>query len=778
MIWWVSLFILGEIISLHLSNRGIIFSVFGVLCFLLGTPVFLHKIWNIKIQKIVVIMGVFFFIIGVIVMNHLICDVSQMKCFYDKPITFEGTIIKIDKKTTKTYYIVKLQKIKVDENIYGLRRKIRVEMKKEYQGDFERIVVPGMKLTMKGTGMKFRNATNPGGYDEEQYEFSDGVFLDIKNAELIEIKDKSFLKEKLYIFREKWKTIFYILLEEREASLACAMVLGEKSSIDQEVKDLYQKNGIAHLIAISGLHIAMIGGTLYKLLRKMIGGFGVPVSMGICFILLYGMLTGMAGATVRAIIMLILFFLADLFGRKYDILTAVNISLAFMLYINPYQFRQAGFLLSYGAVLGIAYINPIWKDLYPKLPKCLEGLMVSISVQLILTPVMLYYFYEIPIYSIFLNVIVVPLMSALLAFLLIGSGIGSLCTSLGTFVMLPAKGIFKLYEMLCNVNEKLPGAVLCTGRPSFQMILFYYIGLCLLLILLYKRRWIYERITSKMFMRIYIILAMLFLTTIYISFAKKGPLMLCMFDVGQGDGIFFETPKHHFILMDGGSSTKKEVGKYVLEGGLKYYGCNKVDYAFISHSDSDHYSGIKELLEDNRIEVRNVILPQIENKDEAYEELVSLAKKRECKVYYMKQGDSLLVDEVQFTCLSPKREIYEDKNQGCLVLDVVYENKRILLTGDMDEIIEEELIEEGRIQKKYDILKVSHHGSKTASSTDFLNIVSPEYAIISVGEHNRYGHPHQQVLERLKNSGASVIRTDQEGAVVFMIEKNTIKRKR
>lgn len=781
MIFWVSLFILGEIISLRLSGVGAMLCLFGVLVLLIGTPFLFRKI---KKTKKLLLLGSVFLIAGTINIYRIKGNTELLSAAYNRNVGFSGQIVQVDQKMSAMYYTIKTDKIFIGEKEYTISSMVRLVMADSHGGlekdDKEKWeLLPGDYIQGEGTGQEFGKATNPGEYDEKTYMFGKGIYLSIKEVSVTgRIRPDFSIRRILFQIRNRFLQVYHTVFSEKDGSLAAAMVLGDKSGLDKDVKMMYQQNGIAHLIAISGLHIAMIGGTLYQILRKIMGGYVIPVSMGVGFVLLYGMMTGLSGATCRAVIMLAISFLSQLLGRKYDILTAVSFSLLLMLMNNPFQITQAGFLLSYGAILGIAVINPVWKMFFSKLPKWTEGLFVSLSVQISLTPIMLYYFYEIPVYSVILNIIVVPIMSVLLFFLLMSGMVGLLSPDWGWVLSVPVKIIFRFYEWLCGINEQLPGTTFCMGKPEVWWIIVYYAGLFFLLVLAYDYKQI-KNVIKKV--HVWIALTMILFVLILLSpMVIKSNFIVCMFDVGQGDGIYIRTPQHYHILVDGGSSSKSNVGKYVLKNGLKYYGCKKLDYAVITHSDSDHYSGIKELLEEGDIEINNLILPGIANPDSSYYELEELALKRGCHVFYMCRGDSLTIDEVIFRCLNPQKRSYEDKNTGSLVFLLQYRGFDMLLTGDMDWSIEKELLNErkewisNKISGSLDVLKVSHHGSDTATSEEFLALLKPKVALISVGENNRYGHPHKDTMIHLQNKGCKIYETMKSGQIMIKLKGRDI----
>lgn len=781
MFYWVSLFALGEIMGRILPIKwiGIIIvamvGFFGISCYLCdkynGYKALKQECDRYKNLKqecdkykektIILTVGFIFFVCGLYFMENTQQKIVNCSFVGEIEVDFVGKITKIESKKNSDYYTIKVHKM---EAMHDVTRDIgasvirHVYIEAQLDGRESRIL--GSVIEGRGKVEPFSRASNPGEYDERNYRFGKGVVLALDEVEIKKVYQPMLpVREILYRLREHLAKVYDDILTEGNASLAKAMVLGDKENLDSEIRQLYQRNGIAHLIAISGLHIAMIGGSLYRLLRKRLGGYMLPAGIGILFIVLYGMMTGLSGATMRAVLMIIISIGAEVSGRHYDLLTSMSVALFFMLLHNPYQLTQAGFLLSFGAVFGIAVIYPIWKKIFPAMPRFAEGLFVSISVQAAILPVMLYYFYEFPVYGVFLNIIVIPLMGILLGLLLFGGVLGSFFPGLAEIVMIPARCIFKVYEVVCNISEQMPCHTICTGRPELWWIVIYYGGMVMFLLLA----------NAKKGFGVWLLAVITFYEALFGAFLVPQPLKVCMFDVGQGDGIYIRTPHGKHILMDGGSSSKSKVGTYILKNGVQFYGAKELDYVFISHSDSDHYSGIMELLDDNLISIKNIVLPGIASPDEAYLDIVEKALNNGCHIYYMKTGDYLDIDGVSFLCLHPETKAYPDKNTGSLVLCLSYGSFDMLFTGDADEMAEKEM-SSMLSDKTIEVLKVAHHGSATSSSASFLRMVCPKVACISVGERNRYGHPASEVIERIntytdkiyltKDSGAITIETD------------------
>lgn len=253
---------------------------------------------------------------------------------------------------------------------------------------------------------------------------------------------------------------------------------------------------------------------------------------------------------------------------------------------------------------------------------------------------------------------------------------------------------------------------------------------------------------------------------------------ICFLDVGQGDCIIIKNDNGKVYMIDGGSSDKDSVGKYIITPYLKYYGIEKIDYCIMTHSDSDHISGIIEIFEQknaDRITIDNFLLPNPDNelKDEAYYQILRLAKNHCNKVRYVKTYDKIIDGDMTMTCVHPDNGCKTDSaNAYSAVLSIVHKNNSILLTGDLEKDGEDKVLDIlnsdfENFPQKYTLLKAAHHGSKNSTTEAFLRRTMPEKTIISCGKNNRYGHPHSELLKKLEYIETKIYRTDVEGALDF-----------
>ena len=741
----------------------------------------------------------------------------------------------------------------------------------------------GQDVVLSGVAALPEHATNPGGFDAADYYKAKKIFMFLKDTSYVETGvKKSELLNTLQGIKERVASVYDQTFEPKAASVLSAMVLGDKRGLDRDTRNMYQLNGIAHILAISGLHIAILGMTLFEWLRKRTGSYRISGCVAMIVVVFYGIMTGLSGSTSRAVIMMGLVMIGKAKGRSADLLTSAGIASIGMAVWNPYVIRDAGFQLSFAAVAGLAVIHPVYVQTFGKNGKLRQAFGVSLSSSLATLPICVFYYYQFPLYGILLNLLVVPLVSCLLMSALVTAGCGIISIKAAELAGIPAHFILILYERLCGLSEKIPFSSINVGHISVRMVLVYYLGLGVVLFILRcyageknssqstdennsageevnksMRKSLGRDLTKPVRKKsgrcgryLYGIILVILLTALY-EYANLDRSFVTVFlDVGQGDGILIRTEQGTSILIDGGSTSNQRVGEYVLLPAIRYYGMSELDYVFVTHGDADHISGIEYLLNAEHIgvRIRNLVLAKYGDR-QGLANIETLAKEKNINVIYMEAGDKIReklnsdMAGLTLECLYPsgktleakqvvKREsdsiaeakqvaereadsiaeakqvaereaadITDDKkiaiglgnaitanvledevtgsgpdaNDLSIVLLAKYDGRKILFTGDAGSMVEKRLIlEKNLLLSETDVLKVGHHGSRSASSEGFLQTIKPQYAIISCGKKNHYGHPHEETLMRLQTIGARVYRTDQCGAIILHIQSGKI----
>jgi len=653
----------------------------------------------------------------------------------------------------------------------------------------------GSTVRVEGKFSSFEKASNPGQFDARSYYQILKISYRLNQAKIIN-KTESYqiLSESLYQIKKFLSGKLKEALPEEEASVMQTMLLGEKSGMDKELKELYQRNGIAHILAISGMHISMLGMGFYRLLRKC----GVPMkgsaagAMG--FMLLYGMMTGFSVSSLRAILMFTLRMAGILAERTYDMLTAASVAAAGILLGQPLYFYHSGFCFSFGCVFGIGLLLPALAQEKEKgqdfvkngrirtqpsggevlWQQAVKGISGALALALITFPMYLWYYYQFPMYSILLNLLVIPLMSFLMGAGILLLGCQLLCPFLGTPFALLIEGVLTIYRAACEFCDGLPGSSLTFGKPGkWQMAVYL---LCLLAVVLFRRK-------IKLPLRWGIAL----LAVLILVWHPREGMKLIFLDVGQGDCIYIENDNGDCYLVDGGSSSVSSVGKYRILPFLKSQGAAVLEAVFVTHPDEDHCNGIPELLGQGReqgIRVKNLVLPDVaENaKNEGYRELEQAALQARIPVSYISRGQTLNNHGLTLACLHPeKKGMYAEANEYSIVLKAAYGNFSALLTGDVEGNGERQLMEQmaktsgAPSRERITVLKAAHHGSKNSTPETFLENRRPVYAVISCGKNNSYGHPHRELTERLENCGAKILVTWEDGAVSFCTDGRKVR---
>lgn len=621
----------------------------------------------------------------------------------------------------------------------------------------------GNTVWFSGTWSRFERARNPGGFDGWLY--SRAMKLDARMyAEVGEVTDSrySWYREGLRQISVRAGGTLGQITRGTDKGIYQAAVLGDKTELNQAVQAMYQRNGIAHLLAISGLHMSLIGMAAYQIFRRLGAGYGWAGLAGAVFVVSYGIMAGGSASVVRASVMLLGGFGAAYLGRTYDLLSALGLAGILLLWDSPYLVTQAGVQLSFGAVIGIGGMTKIFDRFFissGRLDFMVRVLSASLCVQLATAPIILYHYFQFPLYGVFLNLLVVPLMAYVVASGIAGILLGAFSLRAGMFAVGTGHYILALYEALCRLCERLPWSNLVLGRPGAWQIGVYYLILALVWTGM-GRRWFCRRSVAA---------AGMALAAVCLLPLPVQGLEVTFLDVGQGDGICLQSGGYT-VLVDGGSSDEKKLGEYCLEPFLKSEAVTEIDYAWVSHGDQDHISGLVYLLEQSRdVQIRNLLLPALGRGDEAYEPLCWLVEARGGSVFWVGRGDVLELGKLRLTCLYPgDGDTAADRNEQSTVLKADYGDFHLLLTGDMSEDREKALLEDGtmsRLLSDTQVLKLAHHGSRFSNSVEWLEVVDPVWAVVSYGRDNRYGHPHEEVRERLGAQAIRLWETAECGAV-------------
>lgn len=789
-VFWILLaFVLGEVIAVFDLN-------IAVPCIVLAIIV-IRKIIIKAYEDMGAFVVIFFtLIMGFMLMSNEITTRNHIYDLKENTVIVQGKIYKIENTAFgKNIYLKGVEVENGEKNVSVKRIFVNTEK------------IPNVKIgniiKVRGKLRQFEEAANKGNFDSRKYYLSLGFYGKIE-AGTIEIINSNYsgIRQGLYELRmeiierlEKLcsdnKGIFSII--NNKNGIIGAIILGDKTDLDSDIKELYSVSGIAHILAISGLHISFIGMAIYRLLRRRFR-FLFSAAVSIPVVLSFGIMSGFGISTIRSIIMFILKIIGEVLGRKYDAITAISLAGLVLLVQNPFVVCNSGFQMSFGAIIAIVLILPIVEEILNTDNKIIKVLSANFTISLVMNPILAWNYYELPTFSFLLNIVVVPLMSVVIVSSIVGIFCSCIMFGFGKVVIFPGCGILELYTFLCNIINKSSVTSIVVGQPKVTIIIVYY---AILLVVLFglknirtkytraeKERNIIKKETGLVLekkakkerrikgqnvkLRLACIVGFLLLNCLIYYIPNPG-FYITFINVGQGDGILIHGDNGTKVMVDGGSTSEKQVAKNCIVPYLKAEGIGTIDYSIITHTDKDHISGILEILENNnsnRIRIKNLVMPDINMKDDTYNELIEKAKLKKINVLYIKKGDTLSLGKTKIKCIYPETTTTaSDKNDYCTVLSVKNKTSKILLTGDISKEIEEKIKDD--IEENYTVLKVAHHGSNYSSSEKFLKKVNPKYSIISVGKNNSYGHPGNETMERLRKQGGVIYRTDEKGGITI-----------
>lgn len=540
---------------------------------------------------------------------------------------------------------------------YKLRAKCRILKIKVS----EKKIYPGDQISCTGRLSAIKETSNPGEFDARTYYYSLGIRYQFFGKAISRKKERPLSVYRMAgRVRERMDAVYRYILSESEYGLLKAMFLGDKTELSSEEKRLYEENGVAHLLAVSGLHVSIVGGILFRFLRKRKFSYAVSCICSSFVLLFYAIMTGFGNSVFRAVIMFLIFLLAQYFGAEYDMVTSMSLAGILMLYDSPLRILESGCIISFTSIFAIGMIVPFAKELEEKRRKSKlipgeflieskwkkrirQAFFTSVIISMVIGPLLLRFYYQWSPYSVLLNLFVIPAMSPLLLSAITGGVVGLFQLWAGMAGCIPAVLLLRGFHVIFQFIHKMPGAVIVTGCPSWWKILLFYLAELCLFICWYYRLW------SAGCVFILILIAG--------RFCRPVPtLQISMLDVGQGECIFLKTPANETVLIDGGSTSKKHIADYTILPALKYYGTDHLDYVIITHTDEDHISGIRELLE-GEYPVKNIILPdtlamrfpeqktekrEVQEKDrESKKNILEVIKKSNANVLKISKGDIL-----------------------------------------------------------------------------------------------------------------------------------------
>ena len=542
---------------------------------------------------------------------------------------------------------------------------------------------------------------------------NDNVFYTLKNNLLRKIENAN--KSKGYIL---------------------AFLYADKSLIEKDVYTKYQKIGVSHLFAVSGMHVSLISIVLLKLLNKIKERKRyIIVSI---FLSIYLFLTNFTISMVRATFQFILFFINKSFKLNIDNSNLVLLLFSILVIINPYNIYNIGFLFSFIISFTLIRCSKLIKGKF--IIKSLKTSLISFFSSM---PVLINNFFEVNFLGIILNIIYIPFVSYILFPL---SLVTVLFPSLDNILYMFISYFEKITDFFSNI--KFLSFSIC--KMNIFLIIMYYI--IFIYILKRKKSLVYKIIIA--------IISLIFL----INNGRIVNSEVSILDVGQGDSSLIRL-KNKNILIDTGGNINYDISKNILIPYFKSVGIKKIDYLVLTHGDYDHMGEAINLVENFKVEK---VIFNCGSYNDLENELIEVLDKKKIKHYSCIK--ELNIDNNKLHFLQTKE--YDNENENSNVIYTELNGYKFVFMGDAGVEKEKDILEKYNVSK-IDVLKIGHHGSKTSSDKNFIDEMNPKYSVISVGKNNRYGHPNKEVLNNLDNS--KIYRTDQDGSIMFKIKNNKLK---
>ncbi len=577
-----------------------------------------------------------------------------------------------------------------------------------------------MKVKVLGSLYEYSHNTVPNTFDYHDYLINKHVYYGIKisNINIVDNNVDYLYGIKNYIYKR--------IMSIDDSGFMMAFILGDKSYIDNDTYKTFQNIGTAHLLALSGMHISLLTGIIFNMLKRFKEHYKYIIC--ILFLLIYGFLVLFPASILRCIVFFILSSLNKVFHLEMSNLKVLFITFVFLLCIDLNYIYDTGFWFSFSSVFGILFSSRFIRGRW-------KAIKLSIIAFLFTLPISLYSFYSINLFSIIYNVILIPYVSLVVYPL-------SLLSLIFPFLYQLFSTALNILLFISNSFNKINFSRIYLSFNLVEIIIYY---ILLLLGIKFKNN-------------IFIILnVLLIIIDILIPYFDNS-LYVYYLDVGQGDSSVIILPhRKEVIMIDTGglSNSDYKVSDNTITF-LHSLGINSLTL-ILTHGDYDHMGDALNII--NNMKVKNIILNCGE----------------------INELEEVLLDYKHYTCIDKlnyepnlyflNTKTYDNENDNSNVVYMEYYGYKFLFMGDASMEREKEIIDKYNIND-IDVLKVGHHGSKTSSSVGFINIMKPKYSIISVGKNNKYGHPNKEVLNNLKES--KVYRTDRDGSIRFKISNNNM----
>ncbi|HIS29284.1 MAG TPA: DNA internalization-related competence protein ComEC/Rec2 [Candidatus Avamphibacillus intestinigallinarum] len=676
----------------------------------------------------------------------------------DKQVTLEGVVKStVSKNEKKLRFVFALTNSKQKVSV------IYFPTSKKPQ--YPKTIRHGATCNITGKWDKPQMATNPGQFDFQKYLEKQQIteqFI-ISSLEDVQCEGSSYLQS-LYDIRNHLFEKTARQLSDTTTSWLHALLIGSTDLLDEDLVELFREWGLSHILAISGLHVGLITSIMYMVLVKTnILTRESATWLLIVFLPMYAVIAGGAPSVWRSSLMVVMALLCQKYTQRLHTVDIISIVCILLLLIFPQNIFHVGFQFSFLVTIALL-LSRQW--ILNTRSRWMQAFRISFISQMAILPIQLMYFYQFQPLSIVLNIVVIPYFSVFVIPLLC---IILVCMLIGfPFVMALDSLFVSVHELFLHILQLTTSHIstlLLPGKIPLLFILIYYV---LLFVMMYFIHHI--RLKRAFITGVCIILLLLYIPIRPYLSAEGSVTML---DIGQGDAIVIELPYRKGVMfIDAGATFSFEDHKpteKVFENVIKPYlyerGIQHIDAVFLSHEDLDHDGSVPFMLQKFSID-EIIVSPYYQPSDM----MLDAWKLYGAKVNIVEAGKDYTIKGQRFKVLTPLIET-DSANENSLVLHAKFAGKDFIFTGDIGVATEKQIMQ-SYPNLPIDVLKVGHHGSKTSTGEEFVKFYQPAFGMISVGRHNRYGHPAKQVIDVLEQENVHVLRTDKMGAIQFRFKED------
>lgn len=691
-------------------------------------------------------------------------------------VTIKGTVTERGRSQSgRNNYTIKTSEIHFpDSVVWHNPLKLRIYGNEENQS----VIVAGSIISADIRLYSFPEKRNPHEFDygrwlKEQSIFGHGELVTLHQAEKKATLSWGPIQE--YV-----RGNIDLLFDEKTAPLAKALFLGYKQELTSDHRQAFSRAGLSHIMAVSGLHVGFVVAPFWLIIpwlwgsnkTKWLGLFALTI-----LLISYAGITGFSASVSRASLMAWLLTYGKLFHKIRNSINLLAFAGIILLIINPRQLFDIGFQLSFAAVLIILMVMPEAQRLIPERVRfnwkgsLITIILISFIVQLGLFPILTYYFGEFSIIGPLANALVLPLLAITVPVGLLISLIGGVYESVMQMISLPLGMSIQWIDGVANQLGGFDYGYLTLGHKSlfiYAVWAFFVAGIASIRI---------PPIRWKMVI-CFLISFNLFLIESFLKIPSVREMEVTVLDVGQGDAVHIKTPLGKHILVDAGRwSPMGNSGDRVLIPYFEYLGVEYIDTVILSHPHADHIGGLPALME--KLSIGRIYHSNYPYNSKLYERYNEMAAEKNIPVFDVSSGDQLLIDpSVRFYVIGPNLHsgTARNPNNHSLAIRLQYGSTSFLFTGDAESEQEKKMVEQYGDFLNTNFLKAGHHGSRTSSTKKFVVAVKPEITVFSLAYRNQFGHPGNEAVTNIYQSGSEKHFTSLEGALRYTSDGEVIKR--